>query len=106
MLALTGPVVDVRGVAEAHVLALIVPQAAGERFIAGGEALSVKDIAGVLKRGFQAYARKLPKFVLPNWLAGLAARVDPGLEPIIPELGRDACGRDRKRAPFAPVPKA
>jgi len=83
-------VVDVRDVAEAHVLALTVPEAAGERFIAGGEALSVKDIAGVLKRDFPAYARKLPKFVLPNWLAGLAARFDPGLKLIIRELGRDA----------------
>lgn len=83
-------VADVRDVAEAHVLALTVPEAAGERFIAGGEALSVKDIASMLKRDFPAYARKLPKFVLPNWLAGLAARFDPGLKLIIRELGRDA----------------
>ncbi|MEK1931317.1 MAG: hypothetical protein AAAC47_16375, partial [Pararhizobium sp.] len=69
-------------------------------------AMLPRRIAGVLKRGFQACARKLPKFVLPNWLARLAARVDPGLKLIIPELGRDARGRDRKRAPFAPVPKA
>lgn len=84
------PVIDVRDVAEAHVLALSVPQAAGERFIAGGAALSVKDIVTVLRREFPVYARKLPKFVLPNWLAGFAARFDPGLNLIIRELGRDA----------------
>ena len=84
------PVVDVRDAAEAHVLAMTMPEAAGERFIIAGEALSIKDIARVLKRDFPAYGKKLPKFVLPNWLAGIAARFDPGLKLIIGELGRDA----------------
>ncbi|MCV9997253.1 aldehyde reductase [Pararhizobium sp. YC-54] len=84
------PVVDVRDAAEAHVLAMTVPQAAGERFIIAGEALSIKDIAKVLKRDFPAYGRKLPKFVLPNWLAAIASRFDPGLKLIVRELGRDA----------------
>lgn len=84
------PVVDVRDAAEAHVLAMTIPQAAGERFIIAGEALSIKDIARVLKRDFPAYAKKLPKFVLPNWLAGIASRFDPGLKLIVGELGRDA----------------
>jgi nucleoside-diphosphate-sugar epimerase len=84
------PVVDVRDAAEAHVLALTVPQAAGERFIIAGKALSIKDIVAVLKRDFPAYGRKLPRFVLPNWLAGLAAYFDPGLKLIAGELGRDA----------------
>ncbi|OBZ96414.1 epimerase [Pararhizobium polonicum] len=84
------PVVDVRDVAEAHVLAMTVPEAAGQRFIIGGAALSVKDIADILKRDFPAYAKKMPKFVLPNWLAGLASRFDPGLKLIVGELGRDA----------------
>ena len=84
------PVVDVRDAAEAHVLAMTMPEAAGERFIIAGEALSIKDIARVLKRDFPAYGKKLPKFVLPNWLAGIASRFDPGLKLIIGELGRDA----------------
>ncbi|MFT2211923.1 NAD-dependent epimerase/dehydratase family protein [Rhizobium giardinii] len=83
-------VVDVRDVADAHVRAMIVPEAAGERFIVGGEALSIKDIARVLRQDFPAYARKLPKLVMPNWLAGLASRFDPGLKLIVGELGRDA----------------
>lgn len=83
------PVVDVRDAAEAHVLAMRIPKAAGERFIIAGEALSIKDIARVLKRDFPAYGKKLPKFVLPNWLAGVASRFDPGLKLIVAELGRD-----------------
>jgi dihydroflavonol-4-reductase len=84
------PVADVRDVAEAHVLAMTIPQAAGERFIIAGEALSIKDIVKVLKRDFPAYGKKLPTFVLPNWLAGFASRFDPGLKLIAAELGRDA----------------
>ncbi|WP_438748853.1 NAD-dependent epimerase/dehydratase family protein [Pararhizobium sp. O133] len=84
------PVVDVRDVADAHVRALQVPEAIGERFIIAGETLSVKDIAMVLRRDYPAYARKIPRFVLPNWLAGIASRFDPGLKLIVAELGRDA----------------
>ncbi len=84
------PVVDVRDAAEAHVLAMTTAGAAGERFIIAGKALSIRDIANVLKRDFPAYGKKLPKFVLPNWLARLAARFDPGLKLIAGELGRDA----------------
>lgn len=84
------PVVDVRDAAEAHVLAMTMPEAVGERFIIAGEAMSIKEIARVLKRDFPAYGKKLPKFVLPNWLAGLASRFDPGLKLIAGELGRDA----------------
>jgi nucleoside-diphosphate-sugar epimerase len=84
------PVVDVRDAAEAHVLAMTTTEAAGGRFIIAGEALSIKDIANVLKHDFPDYAKKLPKFVLPNWLAGLASRFDPGLKLIAGELGRDA----------------
>ncbi|HTO31250.1 MAG TPA: NAD-dependent epimerase/dehydratase family protein [Pararhizobium sp.] len=84
------PVVDVRDVADAHVRALEVPEAIGERFIIAGETLSVKDIAAALRRDFPAYAGKIPRFVLPNWLAGIASRFDPGLNLIVAELGRDA----------------
>ena len=84
------PIIDVRDVADAHLLALSVAAAAGERFITAGEVLSLKEIVAVLKRDFPAYARKLPSFVLPNLLARLAAHVDPGLKLIVRELGRDA----------------
>lgn len=83
------PVVDVRDVADAHVRALEVPEAVGERFIIAGETLSVKDIATVLRRDYPAYAGKIPRFVLPNWFAGIVSRFDPGLKLIVTELGRD-----------------
>lgn len=84
------PVVDVRDVADAHLRAMTVADAAGERFLIAGETLSIADIASVLRRAFPAHAAKLPKFILPNWLAGLVAPFDAGLRLIVRELGRDS----------------
>jgi len=83
------PVVDVRDVADAHVQALSVAAAAGERFLIAGEALSLADITAILRRRFPEHAGRLPRFVLPNWLAGLAAPFDAGLRLIVRELGHD-----------------
>ncbi len=84
------PVVDVRDVAAAHLSAMTVAEAAGERFLIAGAAMSLADISATLRRDFPAYAGKLPKLVLPNWLATIAARFDPGLRLIVRELGRDS----------------
>ncbi len=103
------PVVDVRDVADAHVRALEVEEAVGERFIIAGETLSVKDIATVLRHDYPAYARKISRFVLPNWLAGIASRFDPGLKLIVAELGRDARvsnDKGRRMLGWKPRPEA
>ncbi|HEV7306522.1 NAD-dependent epimerase/dehydratase family protein [Ensifer sp.] len=84
------PVADVRDVADAHLSAMTVAEAAGERFLIGGAAMSLAEISAVLRRDFPAYAGKLPRFILPNWLAAIAARFDPGLRLIVRELGRDS----------------
>ncbi|WDZ78060.1 aldehyde reductase [Ensifer adhaerens] len=84
------PIADVRDVADAHLRAMTVADAVGERFLIAGETLSLADIASVLRRKFPAHAAKLPKFILPNWLAGLAAPFDTGLRLIVRELGHDA----------------
>ncbi len=83
-------IVDVRDVAAAHLLAMTVPAAAGERFIVSAQTVSIMDIASILRRNFPAYAGKMPRFTLPNWLARIAARFDASLKLIQPELGRDA----------------
>lgn len=82
-------VVDIRDVADLHLLALTHPAAAGERFLAsGGPCLSVLDLATTLASAFPAYAGRLPTRVLPDWLVRLAARFKPELRPTLPELGR------------------
>ena len=80
--------VDVRDVADLHVLAMTRPQAAGERFLAAtGESLWMIDVARILRRRLGAAAGKVPTRVLPNWLVRLGARRNPTLAAIVPYLG-------------------
>lgn len=79
------PLVDVRDVAELHVLAMISPQAAGQRFIAtAGAPISLQDMAVILR---DRLGTKVPRFSLPNWLIRLAARRMPDLADLVPRLG-------------------
>ncbi len=82
-------VVDVRDVADLHIRAMIHPAAKGERFLAvAGDAMSISDIAKLLKRRMGAAARRVPTWRLPNWLVRLAALRDPAARQLIPELGK------------------
>lgn len=81
-------VVDVRDVADLHLRAMTNPAAKGERFIAvAGEAMSMFDIAKLLRARLGPAAHKVPKRALPNWLVRLAARFNPALRPLLPLLG-------------------
>lgn len=82
-------IVDARDAADAHVLAMTMPEASGQRFIAAADMLSMRDIAKVLRQSFPAEAKHVPRLPLPTWLARLAAPFDPGLKLIVRELGRD-----------------
>ena len=81
-------VVDVRDVADLHVLAMIHPAARGERFIAiAGESLWLADVARVLRERMGGAAAKVSTRVLPSWVVRLAARRNPGMRSIVPLLG-------------------
>ena len=81
--------VDVRDVAELHLLAMTNPAAKGERFLAiAGDFLSVHELALVLKRRLGAAAARVPTRKIPNWLVRLAALRDPAIKQILPELGK------------------
>lgn len=76
--------VDVRDVAIAHVLAMIVPEAAGERFILCGESRWMQDIADELA----AAGYKVPTRLLPNFLVRLVSLFDPTVRLIVGYLGK------------------
>jgi nucleoside-diphosphate-sugar epimerase len=81
--------VDVRDVADLHILAMTHPAAKGERFLAvAGDFLSILDIAKVLKSRMGASAQRVPTRQLPNWLVRIAAMRDPAVKQILPELGK------------------
>ena len=81
--------VDVRDVADLHLKAMTDPAARGERFLAtGGDFVSVRQIAQILKENLGDAARKVPIRPLPNWLLRFVALFDPQVRAVLPELGK------------------
>ncbi|MBE7174687.1 MAG: NAD-dependent epimerase/dehydratase family protein, partial [Williamsia sp.] len=80
--------VDVRDVADLHLLAMTDPKAAGERFLAtAGDALSMLEVATILKRRLGDNARKVPTKELPDWQLKGAALANPTLKMAATLLG-------------------
>ena len=81
--------VDVRDLADLHLLAMTHPAAKGERFIAiSGDSLWMIDVAKVLRRRMEAAASKVPTREIPNWLIRLIAlRGDPTMKMLARHLG-------------------
>ena len=90
-------VVDVRDVADLHLLAMTHAAAKGERFLAGaGEFMSLQDIAKVLRSRMGAAAGAVKTGQLPNWLLRAAAWFNPLAREILPELGKRKNGSNAK----------
>lgn len=82
------PVVDVRDVASAHILALETPEAAGQRFlISSGPVMSLSEIGRTLKEHLGDAAGRVPTRVLPTAEAQLAAPSNPQVRAALPDLG-------------------
>lgn len=80
--------VDVRDVADLHLKAMINPAANGQRFLAtSGKAISMMDIAEMLRIGLGAKAAKVPKKELPNWLIRTIGIFNPKVKMVVPHLG-------------------
>lgn len=93
-------VVDVRDLADIHLLAMTNPAAKGERFLAAaGDFMAMVEVAKVLKRRLGPAAKRVPVRELPNWVVRLAALRNPAVRLILPELGKvkDATNRKAKR---------
>ena len=79
--------VDVRDVAAVQVAAMRDASAGGRRFPTAGAAMSMMDIADVLRSALPGYRGKLPRFRAPNWLVRLLALRDRDLRGNLGELG-------------------
>ena len=80
-------IVDVRDVADLHVRALKAPGMAGERFIASGPFMKLRDVADLLRAQLGDQARKVTQRNVPDWLVRVAARFDPLARVAVSELG-------------------
>lgn len=80
--------VDVRDVAQLHVLAMRTPEAAGQRFVCSGESAWVIDVARILQRHFGPRGFRVPAREVPDWLVHVVALFDKSARLILKELGR------------------
>ena len=80
-------IVDVRDIADLHLLAMTSDDAAGERFLGTGEFQWMADIAAVLRSLPDLDTSGVPRRRLPDFLVRLAARSDPDLRTTVPTLG-------------------
>jgi dihydroflavonol-4-reductase len=82
--------VDVRDVADLHLLAMIRPEAAGQRFLAiAGRSMWLHDVAKTLKRGLADGATRVSTKTLPNWAVRFGSLRNPSLRGLLPMLGVD-----------------
>jgi dihydroflavonol-4-reductase len=80
--------VDVRDVADLHILAMIAPEAAGQRFIAAGTFGWMADLAILLRARLGDAANKVPTRRVPDFLVLLAALFNKELRTAVPRLGQ------------------
>ncbi len=93
-------VVDVRDVADLHLRAMTNPAAKGVRFIAAeGNAISMLDIAKMLRACLGEAAKRVLRRQLPDWLVRLAAKRDKSLQQLLPLPGniRNATSEKARR---------
>jgi dihydroflavonol-4-reductase len=80
-------VVDVRDLADLHVRALRAPGMAGERFIASGRFMKLREVADVLRTALGPQARRVTTRNLPDWLLRAAALFNRQARAVVGELG-------------------
>lgn len=80
--------VDVRDIAEAHLLAMLDSEAAGNRYVCAGEHIWLQDMAKILDQEFRPRGFRVPTGHLPYALLWLAARFDRRLRSTLSAVGR------------------
>ena len=80
--------VDVRDVADLHLLAMTQPQAGGERFIATDEWRWLPDVAAVVRERLGDAAPKVPTRTAPNFLIRAVALFDGSIRSVVGDLGK------------------
>lgn len=81
-------IVDVRDVADLHMLAMTKPEAAGGRYIAAGQFMWFEDVAAMLREKRPRESSKVPTRKLPDWMVHAFALVDPATKSVVGGLSR------------------
>ncbi|OOQ86714.1 NAD-dependent epimerase/dehydratase [Penicillium brasilianum] len=90
-------IVDVRDVADLHLLAMAHPKAKGERFLCmAPPAMSIKDMALTLRERLGPKARKVPTRTIPDFVLRLLGLFDSGIALVVPFLSEPRPGSNEK----------
>ena len=81
-------VVDVRDVADLHILAMTSPEAGGERYIAVDRFMWMGEVAAILRERLGPEGAKVPKRSTPNFLVRGMALFDPAARSVVGQLGQ------------------
>lgn len=82
---LAWPTVDVRDVAELHILAMTAPEAAGERFICANGLMTMREMAAIMRQRYPEN-RKIPRRNMPSWLMRFVALFNPAIASVMLDL--------------------
>jgi nucleoside-diphosphate-sugar epimerase len=90
-------IVDVRDVAELHILAMEKPQAKGERFLAlSGGTMSLIEIVKLLKEKMPYVTTKAPTKSLPTFIIRLSSIFNDQAKAILPLVGINRNASNKK----------
>lgn len=67
------PMIDVRDCARAHLQAILVPEAAGKRFILANETHSLYRLCAILHSEFSRLGYSIPTIAMPYWIMWLGS---------------------------------
>jgi len=81
------PISDVRDVAITHALAMLHPEAAGQRFLSANGFLRLIDIGRLMLEVLPDLKSKVPRFEVPDFVVRGLALVDGRLKAVLPDLG-------------------
>lgn len=79
------PAVDVRDLADLHILAMESAKADGQRFLAESEEITMPQMAKFLKAHYPG--KKISTFVIPNFLISLMAKFNPPMKVMNTMIG-------------------
>ncbi|MCB0868459.1 MAG: aldehyde reductase [Solirubrobacterales bacterium] len=80
--------VDVRDVSAAHIAAMEIPEAGGQRYIASGPFLWLLEVSEILRERLPDLARKAPTRTAPKFMVRIMALFDPGARALVGDIGQ------------------
>jgi len=95
--------VDVRSVSDLLIKAMEIPHAAGNRYIASSDYLTLKNVADILQANYPE--RKIPSTEIPNFLTRIIAIFQPILKPVLLEIVKRNIdlGKARRELQWVPI---